>query len=57
MSMMDKLNFLGLQGKQLKNWTFSSQTKCYKVLLKKFDMDKFKEVTTSISTGYYLDLD
>jgi len=36
MSMMDKLNFLGLQGKQLKNWTFSSQTKCYKVLLKKF---------------------
>ena len=58
MSMTGELTFfLGLQVKQTKDGTFLSQSKYYKELLKKFEMDKCKEAATPISTGCYLDLD
>jgi len=58
MSIMGELNFfLGLQVKQMKNGTFLCQSKYYKELLRKFEIDKCKEVTTLISTSCYLDLD
>jgi len=57
MSMMGELNLsLGLQVTQLKNRTFFSRSKYCIDLLKKFDMDKCKEVATCILTTCYLDL-
>jgi len=50
MSMMGELNyFLGLQIKQLNHGTFLSQTKYCKELLKKFDMENWKEISTPIT--------
>ena len=46
MSMMEELNyFLCLQVNQMDHGTFFHQTKYYKELLKKFEMDKSKEAT------------
>jgi len=56
MSMMGELNyFLGLQIKQLNHGTFLSQTKDCKELLKKFDMENCKEISTPMATNCYLD--
>jgi len=58
MSMMGELNyFLGLQIKQLNNGTFLSQTKYCKELLKKFDIENCKEISTPMGTNCYLDSD
>jgi len=58
MSMMGELNyFLGLQIKQLQNGTFLNQSKYYKDVLKKFEMDSCKEASTLIATSCYLDAD
>ena len=58
MSMMGELNyFLGLQIKQLKDGIFLSQAKYYKDLLKKFEMDKCKPISTPFSTSCHLDYD
>jgi len=58
MSMMGELNyFLGLQIKQLNHGTFLSQTKYCKELLKKFDMENCKEISTPMATNCYLDSD
>jgi len=58
MSMMGELNyFLGLQIKQLNHGTFLSQTKYCKELLKKFDMENCKEISTPMATKCYLDSD
>jgi len=58
MSMMGELNyFLGLQIKQLNHGTFLSQTKYCKELLKKFDMENYKEISTPMATNCYLDSD
>ena len=55
MSMMGVLNyFLNLQVKQMNHGTFLHQTKYCKEILKKFDMDKSKEVATPIATNCYL---
>jgi len=57
-SMMEELNyFLGLQIKQSNHGTFLSQTKYCKELLKKFDMENCKEISTPMTTNYYLDSD
>jgi len=52
MSMMGELNFFPSlqvkQVKQMKNGRFFCQSKYCKELLKKFEMDKFKEATTPI---------
>jgi len=58
MSMMGELNyFLGLRIKQLNHGTFLSQTKYCKELLKKFDMENCKEISTPMATNCYLDSD
>lgn len=58
MSMMDKLNyFLGLQVKQTKNGIFINQSKYYKELLKRFDMDTCKDIATPMGSGTHLDHD
>jgi len=58
MFMMGELNyFLGLQIKQLNHGTFLSQTKYCKDLLKKFDMENCKEISTPMATNCYLDSD
>jgi len=58
MFMMRELNFfLGFQVKQMEHGTFLCQSKYCKELLKKFQMDKCKEVSTPMSTSCYLDLD
>ena len=58
MSIMGELNyFLGLQIKQLNHGTFLSQTKYCKELLKKFDMEIYKEISTPMASNYYLDSD
>jgi len=58
MSMMGELNyFLGLQIKQLNHGTFLSQTKYCKELLKKFDMENCKEISTPMAINCYLDSD
>ena len=49
--------FLGLQIKQLQNGTFLSQSKYYRDVLKKFEMDGCKEASTPITTSCYLDAD
>ena len=56
MSMMGELNyFLGLQIKHFQHGTFHIQSKYYRELLKKFDMEKCKEAATPIATICYLD--
>jgi len=58
MFMMGELNyFLGLQIKQLKNDTFLNQSKYCRDVLKRFEMDSCKEVSTPIATSCYLDAD
>lgn len=58
MSMMGKLNyFLGLQIKQTQDGIFIHQTKYCKELLKKFDMDQCKEISTPMGSGSYVDVD
>jgi len=58
MPMMGELSyFLRLQVKQMKNDIFLSQTKYYKDIMKKFEMENCKEVATPMSTSYYMDVD
>jgi len=58
MSMMGELSFfLGLQVKQSKDGIFLSQTKYYKEILKKFEMENCKDASTSMSTSCYMDAD
>jgi len=58
MSMMGELNyFLGVQIKQLNHGTFLNQTKYCKELLKKFNMENCKEISTLMATNCYLDSD
>jgi len=47
--------FLGLQIKQMTHGTFLCQSKYCTNLLKKFEMENYKEVTTPMSTKCYLD--
>uniref|UniRef100_J3N803 Uncharacterized protein n=1 Tax=Oryza brachyantha TaxID=4533 RepID=J3N803_ORYBR len=57
MSMMGELKFLlGLQVKQLKDNTFISQTKYFKDVLKKFDMDGAKPIKTPMPINGHLNL-
>ena len=49
--------FLGLQIKQLKNGTFVSQGKYIKDMLKKFDMNEAKAISTPMGTNKNLDSD
>ena len=58
MSMIGELSFfLGLQVKQSKDDIFLSQTKYYKEILKKFEMENCKETSTPMSTSCYMDVD
>jgi len=58
MSMMGELSFfLGLQVKQSKDGIFLSQTKYYKEILNKFEMENCKEAPTPMSTSCYMDVD
>jgi hypothetical protein len=58
MSMMGELNFfLGLEIKQTQDGTFVHQGKYTKDVLKKFDMDEGKPLSTSMSTSITLDTD
>jgi hypothetical protein len=58
MSMMGELTFfLGLQIKQTREGTFMHQGKYTKDMLKKFDMDEAKPLSTPISTTMALDED
>jgi len=58
MSMMGELNyFLVLQIKHMKTETFLSQTKYCRDVLRKFEMENYKEASTPISKSCYLDAD
>jgi hypothetical protein len=58
MSMMGELTFfLGIQVKQMKQDTFIHQAKYTKDLMKKFNMDEFKPVSTLMSMVTSLDPD
>jgi hypothetical protein len=58
MSMMGDLTFfLGISVKQMKQGTFIHQAKYTKDLMKKFNMDEFKPMSTLISTAASLDPD
>ena len=58
MSMIGELSyFLGLQIKQIKNGTFVSQGKYIKDMLKKFEMDESKAISTPMGTSGSLDSD
>jgi len=58
MSILGEMNyFLGLQVKQLKDGIFINQAKYCKELLRKFEMDKCKAISTPISTCCQLDQD
>jgi isopentenyldiphosphate isomerase len=58
MSMMGELTFfLGIQVKQMKQGTFIHQAKYTKNLIKKFNMDELKPVSTPMSTTTSLDPD
>jgi isopentenyldiphosphate isomerase len=58
MSMMGELTFfLGIQVKQTKQDTFIHQVKYTKDLMKKFNMDELKPVSTLMSMTTLLDLD
>ncbi|XP_058734179.1 uncharacterized protein LOC131605905 [Vicia villosa] len=57
-SMMGKLNyFLDLQIKQANNGRIINQSKYCKELLKKFNMDKCKEIVTPMISSTYVDQD
>jgi len=47
--------FLGLQVKQLEQRTFLSHSKYYFDLLKKFEIENYKEVATPTTTNSYMD--
>ena len=52
MSMLGELTlFLGLQVSQLEKWTFISQTKYIKEMLKKIKMEESKPVSTPMMIG------
>jgi hypothetical protein len=56
MSMMGELTFfLGIQVKQTKQGTFVHQAKYTKYLMKKFNMDEHKPVSTPMSMATLLD--
>jgi hypothetical protein len=58
MSMMGVLTFfLVFQIKQAKEWSFISQTKYTRDILKKFGMDNAKPIKTPMGTNGHLDLD
>jgi hypothetical protein len=58
MFMMRKLTFfLGIQVKQMKQGTFVHQAKYMKDLIKKFNMDDLKPMSTPMSTATSLDPD
>jgi hypothetical protein len=58
MSMMGELPFLlGIQVKQTKEGIFIHQVKYTKDLMKKFNMDELKPVSTPMSTVAVLDPD
>jgi isopentenyldiphosphate isomerase len=58
MSMMGELTFfLGIQVKQTKQSTFVHQTKYTKDVMKKFNMNELKAVSTPMSTTTSLDSD
>jgi hypothetical protein len=58
MSMMGELTFfLGIQVKQTKQGTFVHEAKYTKDLMKKFNMDELKPMSTSMSTVTSLDQD
>ncbi|PKU66353.1 Retrovirus-related Pol polyprotein from transposon TNT 1-94 [Dendrobium catenatum] len=58
MSLMGDLNyFLGFSIKQLEEGTFLSQTKYIKDILKKYEMDNAKPVSTPMSSSVQLDKD
>ncbi|XP_043721091.1 uncharacterized mitochondrial protein AtMg00810-like [Telopea speciosissima] len=58
MSMLGELSFfLGLQVKQMKNGIFISQAKYIKEMLKKFNMEDCKPVSTPIMTSCKLSKD
>jgi hypothetical protein len=58
MYMMGELTFfLGIQVKQMKQSTFIHQVKYTKDLMKKFNMDKLKLMSTPMSMVASLDLD
>jgi hypothetical protein len=58
MSMMGQLTFfLGIRVKQMKQDTFIHQAKYTKDLIKKFNMDEFKPVSTLMSMVTSLDPD
>jgi hypothetical protein len=58
MSMIGELNFfLGIQIKELKEGTFTSQDKYIKDILKKFKMDDCKAIKTPMTTNAHLNLD
>jgi isopentenyldiphosphate isomerase len=58
MSIMGELTFfLGIQVKQTKQGTFVHQAKYTKHLMKKFNMDELKPVSTPMSTASSLDPD
>nr|XP_012567628.1 uncharacterized protein LOC105851389 [Cicer arietinum] len=55
---MGKLNyFLGLHIKQLKHGIFTNQAKYCKELLKRFEMEKCKEIVTPMGSRTYVDKD
>lgn len=56
MSMIDKLKyFLGLEIKQSNNGVFVNKSKYCKDLLKIFDMDTYKEISTPMRSSTYVD--
>jgi hypothetical protein len=58
MSMLGELTFfLGIQVKQMKQGTFVHQAKYMKDLMKKFNMDELKPVSSSLSMRTVLDAD
>ena len=58
MSMLGEMNyFLSLEVKKLKDGIFINQAKYCKDLLRKFEMDKCKVISTPISTSCQLDQD
>ena len=58
MSMIGELSyFLGLQIKKMMNGTFVSQGKYIKDMLKKFEMDDAKAISTPMGTNESLDSD
>jgi uncharacterized protein YjfI (DUF2170 family) len=58
MSMMGELTFfLSIQVKQMKQDTFVHQAKYTNDLMKKFNMDELKAMSTPMSTAALLDLD